>query len=461
MNQFDDQVTPFVGIMLVGWLPVVFLMFALMPPRRAVLVAFLFAWLFLPIANYDLPLIPDYNKMTATCISVMIGTLVFDAQRIFQFRLKWFDLPVVIFCSVSPVMSSLTNGLGIYDGLSQSLTAVFMWGIPYFIGRIYFCDPGGLRELALGIFAGGLIYIPLCLYEIRMSPQLHNMVYGYHQHVFEQTLRGDGSWRPTVFMRHGLMVGMWMTTSALVGFWLWQAQGMKRVFEVPIAVLVLPLMVTAVLVRSTGATILLVVGVGVLMFSKWFRTRWFLLGLQAIVMVYLLIRVTGILDGSSLVSIAEQTLGADRAQSLKTRIDSERVLSAKAWDRPLFGWGGYGRSRVIDAETGAGKLADSLWVIVFGTRGLVGLVSLVLVIMLPTFLFVQRLPPSLWVHPAISPALVLSLVLVLWMIDNTLNAMINPIFLVIAGGVNGLFSRPDLLQNSMRVATSTSRSLTP
>ena len=56
------------------------------------------------------------------------------------------------------------------------------------MGRAYFGDVKGLRELATVLFIGGLIYIPLYLYEIRLSPQLHNTIYGFHQHDFSPTL---------------------------------------------------------------------------------------------------------------------------------------------------------------------------------------------------------------------------------------------------------------------------------
>ena len=99
--------------------------------------------------------------------------------------------------------------------LNQTVT----WGIPYFLGRIYFNDLQGLRELSVAIFIGGLIYVPFCLYEIRFSPQLHRLLYGYHQHDFSQTFR-FGGYRPMVFMQHGLMVGMWMGMATLAGIWL-------------------------------------------------------------------------------------------------------------------------------------------------------------------------------------------------------------------------------------------------
>ena len=66
-------------------------------------------------------------------------------------------------------------------------------------------DPASQRTLLISIFIGGLLYVPLCLFEIRMSPQLHKLVYGFHQHIFAQTFRFEG-WRPTVFLQHGLAV---------------------------------------------------------------------------------------------------------------------------------------------------------------------------------------------------------------------------------------------------------------
>ena len=155
----------------------------------------------------------------------MIGAALFDLDRILRFRPKWVDIPMFLFCW-SPLVTSLLNGIngiGIYDGLSMVLGQIVSWGLPYLIGRIYFFDMEGMRELAVGMFVGGIIYIPLCWLEMRMSPQLHVWVYGYHQHAFGQALRWWG-YRPMVFMQHGLMVGMWMSMTALMGYWLrWAA----------------------------------------------------------------------------------------------------------------------------------------------------------------------------------------------------------------------------------------------
>src|SRR4051812_47822860 len=159
---------------MIGWIPTVFALFAYLPPRRAMITSFVGAWLFLPMASYPLPFLPDYTKMSATCVGVFLATLVFDTNRVLRFRPSWVDLPLAVFCG-GAFVTSITNGLGVWDGSSNMLSQVITWGLPYFIGRLYCSDSRGLRELAVGIFIGGLLYVPFCLFEMRMSPQLHNL----------------------------------------------------------------------------------------------------------------------------------------------------------------------------------------------------------------------------------------------------------------------------------------------
>ena len=90
------------------------------------------------------------------------------------------------------------------------------WGVPYFLGRSYLLEPRALRELTWAIFLGGLVYVPLCLFEMRISPQLHKWAYGFRSSAFAMELRWGG-YRPQVFMQSGLAVAMWMTSASLVG----------------------------------------------------------------------------------------------------------------------------------------------------------------------------------------------------------------------------------------------------
>src|SRR3982751_1057662 len=220
---------------LFAWVPIVMLLFAALPPRRAVISAFVGGWLFLPIFSIDLVGIPPFSKVSASAYSVLLGAVLFDSGTLTPYRFRWFDLPVVVWC-FTPLASSVSNGLGVYDGLSACLSEIVLWGIPYYLGRVYFSDWEAIRELATGVFVGGLIYMPLTWLEMRMSPQLHKWVYGYHQHQFAQTIR-DGGYRPMVFMQHGIACAMWMTAAAIVGVWLWATGVIKRVAGMPVAVL--------------------------------------------------------------------------------------------------------------------------------------------------------------------------------------------------------------------------------
>ena len=104
---------------------------------------------------------------------------LFHMDLLFALRPRWFDLPIVTYCCFCPIASSLSNGLGFYDGCSGALTNCVTLGLPYLFGRVYFTRLEHLRELAVGIVVGGMIYVPLCWWELKMSPQLHRQLYGF------------------------------------------------------------------------------------------------------------------------------------------------------------------------------------------------------------------------------------------------------------------------------------------
>src|SRR5262245_37506018 len=104
-------------IVMMAWLPLVLMMFSQWPPRRALIAAFLVAWLFLPNNIYNLPLLPDYTKSSATCMGAILATFIFDTKRVLSFRPRWIDIPMAVFC-LCPFLSSVTNGLGLWDGVS-------------------------------------------------------------------------------------------------------------------------------------------------------------------------------------------------------------------------------------------------------------------------------------------------------------------------------------------------------
>ena len=437
--------SPQAQIVILLWLPIIASIFLIFSPRKAVIIGFLVAWLFLPQrAGFVFPGIPDYTRISATCYSIVLLAFIFDGKRVQTFKFSWLDWPMLILC-ICPFFSSISNGLGAYDGFSQTLSQIVQFGLPYFLGRIYLNNLSGLNELAKGIFISGLIYMPLCLYEIRMSPQLHRIVYGYFAHSFAQTVRAEG-FRPTVFMIHGLQVGMWMMAVTLIGIWLWQAKVIKQVWSIPISWLVFALVITFILVKSTAAYLYLLYGVCILFVAKQFRRSLPLLILIVSISLYLLFASTGNFSpqkAEPVLSVIANNISEDRAQSLEFRLENEEILVEKALERAILGWGGWGRNRVYEYNW-AGELVDisvtdSLWIITYGTQGLLGLVTLYATFFIPVLIFaLKRYPPKYWFHPQIAPSAALVVVITLYMLDNTLNSMFNPIFVLICGGITGL-----------------------
>jgi O-antigen ligase len=138
-----------------------------------------------------------------------------------------------------------------------------------------------------------------------------------------------------------------------------------------------------------------------------------------------------------LVEVTE-SIDQERALSLQSRISHEITLIDKALRRPFFGWGGWNRNRADNLAKGAmgnRSVTDSFWIIVFGQRGLVGLLSVGLVLLRPIALLARRLPVSGWSHHENAPAVALAMVLLGFTIDCLVNAMVSPIYFLIAGSL--------------------------
>jgi hypothetical protein len=432
---------PLVYLVMFGWIPAVFYFFNRFSPQKAVVVSFIVAWLFLPQASFVLPGIPDYHKMSATCYGIVFATLANDFQRISQFRFRWIDIPIAVWCGV-PFVTSMTNGLGAYDGLTAVLDQSVTWGVPYFLGRLYLGNLAGMKQLAIGILWGGLAYAPLCLLETRISPQLHRLVYGYHAFAdFSQSMR-MGGFRPTVFMAHGLMVAGWMMAATLVAVWLWQAKVLNRVRNIQMKWVVIGLVITFIMLKSTGAYALLLVGVGAMFLAKRFRTGLLMFFMVGLIVFYLNTSASGALSVKTIDQITvavQQVAGEERAASLRFRLDNEQILSERARLQPLFGWGGWGRNRVFDEEGKDISVTDSLWIIAFGIHGYVGLISLFSTMLVPPLAFtLLKYPARYWMHPKVAPAAAIAVILVLFAFDCVLNAMTNPVFTLAMGGMAGL-----------------------
>lgn len=451
--------SPQAQLVMLLWLPVIFYLFSRYPSQKAILLSFIGGLLFLPQrAGFKLPLIPDYEGMVATCYGILIATFIYDSQRFNDFKWQWIDLPMVCWC-ICPMFSSLTNDLGAYDGFNGALEQTAVWGLPYLLGRLYLGNLDGLKELALTMLKGGIIYTPLCLYEIKMSPVFHLIIYGYYAHPSGNSQASRGStWRPSVFMEHGLLVAMFMFTVTLIAIWLWQSKTVKEIWGQSIQTWSIILVLTFVLMKSSGSYGYLIYGLIILFVAKFVKSNIPLFLLIFIIVYYLYLGVTGNFDGEGLVDWISKTYSPDRAYSLGYRLKNEEVLRVKAQERMLFGWGGWGRNRIYEynwrGELVDVSVTDSLWIIVFGINGVFGLVSITTSLLLPVVVFAQfRYPPKTWFHPKVAPSAVLAVCLSLFMLDCLLNVTTNPTFPLICGGISGLVVKePESLTSENKVS---------
>lgn len=411
------------------FVPATYLCIQSLGPRRGGLAALLGGWMFLPVfdGRLDLPLITGKASFVP-CVVLTVALLSTKVRP--PRRLHWMDLVAAALC-VLPAFTAVANGLGIREAISAAFQSTFAWGTPYAIGRLFFGDLGGLRVFARWLVGAAVVYVPLCLWEIRMSPQLHRQLYGFRPYEsFEFAVR-YGGYRPSVFMQFGLMVGTFMATATLVAYWLWRKGEVKRLAGMPAWACVAVLAVTTVLVKATGSILLMVTGIGVLEATRVLRRSVLVLLLVLIPPVFVSMRIGGwdarqLAEGAALI-------GPDRAESVGFRIQNEKLLVDKALRRPWLGWGRFGRSRVYDESGRDISVTDSMWVIQLGGNGLLGLVAVAAVLLVPTVLLLRRVPARHWAHPAFTPAAALTIGTVLYVHDSLLNAMMSPLFPAICG----------------------------
>jgi len=234
----------------------------LVPRQKALLVAILGGWLLLPQrVSFAIPGFLDYDRAMAIGLAGAAVALVLGLGPLLRFRPRWIDLPMIIWC-VSPFLSSLSNSLGIWEGLSGFAQQVVQYGVPYVIGRVFFSSPRSLRELARGVLVSAILYIPLILIELRMSPQLHRWIYGEHQIKFHMVER-LGGYRPMVFLVHGIELGTFIAIGSLLAIAFWRFDLAQRLFTLPPLVFAAVLPAVLILCNALNGYFAFVIGIGI------------------------------------------------------------------------------------------------------------------------------------------------------------------------------------------------------
>src|SRR5262249_15915632 len=126
------------------------------------------------------------TKPNTIAVSALLGALLCDPKRVAAFRPSWFDVPMLVWC-VMPLVSDVqidprddnTKVVSFYDAFSMMRDQILVWGVPYYLGRVYFTDAAKLFDLSVGILVGGLLYAPICLIEGIKFPFVHERIYGF------------------------------------------------------------------------------------------------------------------------------------------------------------------------------------------------------------------------------------------------------------------------------------------
>ena len=441
---------PLAYLMLALWPIVTVMLFRRYDPSRALIIAMLGGYLFLPEppAAFDLPLLPPFTKHSLPAMTAFF-ILLFTQGRNFQILPDhWLAKTLVLVFVFSPIFTVINNGesitwgitylpaLGIKDAIALPMQQ-FLLLLPFLLARHLLSTRDTQRELLMGIVIGGLAYSLLMLIEVRLSPQLNNWIYGYYQHFFGQSIR-FGGYRPVVFLYHGLWVAFFAMTAAVSAFALWRmTEGKNKTKFFFIAVY---LACVVVLAKSFGALLFLMALVPCVVFLGRMVQINLAIALAALALAYPNLKAVDLVPQDQILEQFDK-IDEDRGNSLRFRFMNEDVLLERAMTKPAFGWGSWGRNQIYDHITGELQtVSDGRWIIVFGVYGWVGFLAEFGLLTLPIFLLWQqaRRLSDHQITPLIAP---MSLILAFNVFDLLPNATLTPLTWLMAGALTGYAER--------------------
>lgn len=422
--------------------------------------------------NWDLPLLPALDKTSIPTLTALVLTAITLASqpRKYPVMSGWMPRNRVVLCLMGMMLigsfgTALNNadflfygpvairGLQLYDGFSIVL-GLLITLIPFLLARKVLATPESQQTLMIVLVVAAMIYSIPALYEVRMSPTLNLMIYGFYPSAFFQAVR-DGGFRPSVFLLHGLELSIFMTIAIIA------TAGMFRIAKIAPRgkwiISAIWLLGTLILCKSLGALIIAVI---LLPVAVMFRPRTQLLVaacISGMVLVYPTLRAADVVPVHEFLAYLEPRNPA-RAQSFGTRIFNEDILLEKARERPVFGWGTSGRPRVYNEFGRDVSITDGAWIIEFGVGGWVRYLAIFGLLCWPCIaLFLGK-------RDKIDPTCaLLALLLTAKLIDLIPNTGLQPFVWMMAGSLIGRLEMqesvtkhgpeiPQTLRNKIRVA---------
>lgn len=425
---------------------VIWFMFAKLDKALALCITIVGGYLLLPTAPvFNLPVLPSLHKNSIPAISALVALLALSSKPDMQVLPGWVPrkilpnllvLMVVLgfFGTVLVNQESLTYGrtvlpgLSPFDGFSSALTTLMIF-LPFFLGRKYLAHANQQRTLLVVLAISGALYSLLALYEVRMSPQMNRMVYGFFPHSFAQHVRGDG-FRPLVFLNHGLWLAIFFALTILSAFALVKNDDhFKKIFYFLTGMW---LLMTLVLSKSLGALIIVLLILPAIFLLGNRGRLLFASVIASTILLYPALRGAGWIPTDLILGWAEN-IDRGRALSLGFRIRNEDLLLARAQEKPFFGWGGFGRNAIFDEDGRNTSVSDGSWIIMIGQGGWVKYLGEFGLLCFPAILaFFQSRKGKIDYETSI-----LVLLLVANLIDLIPNATKIPITFLIAGSLWG------------------------
>lgn len=388
-------------VVLWAFLPLAILVFRLLPGPLAATVLLLGGEMFLPADGaIDLPGFPALDKDLVVYTSVLICMLLFQRRRFFAARpgtsLELLGVVIALGGIVTSLLNSdaLRYGPVVIQGipLDEVPTAVvadlLTYVPPFLLGRALHRDLRDLHRLFATLAMAGLVYSAFAWIEMWFSPQLHFWVYGFMHFSFDQTWRWGG-YRPVIFMRSGLAYAIFMVTTMVAATSLARAQ--LPVFQLSSRLVAPYLLWLVVLTRSLASMVLGAVSAPLVWFARPRAIARVAVVLALFVTFYPMLRLAGWVPVERITELF-QSVDATRAKSLGGRFGVELAMVEKARERFVFGWGGYSRNWIFDARTGERDvIPDGHWVLILGSRGLVGFLSDFGLLVIPVLVAARRL----------------------------------------------------------------------
>lgn len=388
----------FSALALIVWVPFGLWLFTRQRPTRAATHVLVWGMMWLPeAAAFDFPALPPLDKYSICALIALIGVWWKAPYRLRAAKLfRSYDW--IVFVMILAIVGTVYNNgeplrygsykivdlpaFTAYDGLSSAIRLVFNILVPCWLGRCLLRSRQDLFDALSILVAAGLVYSIPILWETRMSPMLHTNIYGFAPRSdWLQNMR-QGGYRATVFMGHGLVVGFFMFLSTVSAVTLSKA-GKHRMFGVPMWLITLYLFGMLMVCKASAA---LIYGVVAYALIRWFSVKnqmRVLLVLCVIVLAYPVSRMLEWFPVKEVMAGAEM-LGPERSQSMQFRFDNEDILLIKGSDKLWFGWGGFARDRVYDADSGKDLVTqDGYWIAIFGQQGLIGFLCLFTLMLWP------------------------------------------------------------------------------